>query len=60
MLEDQDFAKTSLGTPYYLSPEICKGNAYNQKIDMWMLGCLLFEICNFKKPFESSNIVVQI
>lgn len=26
-----DLAKTACGTPYYLSPEICKGKPYNAK-----------------------------
>jgi NIMA (never in mitosis gene a)-related kinase len=50
-----DFAKTSLGTPYFLSPEICSGNNYNNKSDVWMLGCVIFELCNLKKPFEGKN-----
>ena len=28
----------STGTPYYLSPEICEGQPYNHKSDMWSLG----------------------
>lgn len=38
-------AGTSLGTPYYLSPEICLGQKYDYKSDMWMLGCILYELC---------------
>ena len=53
-----DFAKTSLGTPYYLSPEICSGKKYNSKSDIWMLGCLLYELCALKKPFEGESLHV--
>jgi len=42
-----DFAKTSLGTPYYLSPEICMSQHYDYKSDAWMLGCILYELCTF-------------
>jgi len=45
------FTNTSLGTPFYLSPEICRNSAYNFKTDIWMLGCLLHEICTLDKPF---------
>jgi serine/threonine protein kinase len=49
-------AKTSCGTPYFMSPEVCKGELYGQKADMWALGCVLYEIVTFKKPFDSENI----
>ena len=32
-------AKTVLGTPYYLSPELCCGKPYDYKTDVWALGC---------------------
>jgi NIMA (never in mitosis gene a)-related kinase len=31
-------ASTAVGTPYYLSPEICENRAYNHKSDVWSLG----------------------
>jgi len=31
-------AMTRIGTPYYLSPEICNGRPYNAKNDMWAVG----------------------
>ena len=49
------FAKTVIGTPYYLSPEICKGKLYNEKSDIWALGCVFYELCTFTHPFESKN-----
>jgi NIMA (never in mitosis gene a)-related kinase len=55
-----DYAKTSLGTPYFLSPEICSGNKYNFKTDIWMLGCVLYELTCLKKPFEGDNFHVKI
>ena len=61
MLESStDFAKTSLGTPYYLSPEICSGSKYGFKSDNWMLGCLLYELATFKKPFNGDTLHVLI
>ena len=55
-----DFSKTPLGTPYFLSPEICSGSKYNFKIDMWMLGCVLYELTTFRKPFDGKTIVELI
>jgi NIMA (never in mitosis gene a)-related kinase len=30
-----------VGTPYYLSPELCEGKPYNEKSDIWAIGVLL-------------------
>lgn len=58
-LENTDeFAKTSLGTPYYLSPEMCSAATYNHKSDMWMLGCLIHELCSLEKPFSGDSLQV--
>jgi hypothetical protein len=29
------------GTPHYLSPEVCNGQRYDQKSDIWALGCVV-------------------
>lgn len=44
-----------VGTPYYLSPELCEEKPYNHKSDIWSLGCVLYELCTQKHPFESTN-----
>ena len=49
------FASTIIGTPYYLSPEICNNKKYNHKSDVWALGVLLYELCTFKHPFDSEG-----
>ena len=49
------FAKTIIGTPYYLSPEICEEKPYNEKSDIWALGCILYELCTFNHPFEAKS-----
>ncbi|XP_039539073.1 serine/threonine-protein kinase Nek5 isoform X3 [Pimephales promelas] len=51
-----DLARTCVGTPYYLSPEICENRPYNNKTDIWSLGCVLYELCTLKHPFEGSNL----
>ena len=33
-----DLATTAIGTPHYLSPEICRRQPYSSKSDMWSLG----------------------
>jgi NIMA (never in mitosis gene a)-related kinase len=49
------FAKTCVGTPYYLSPELCEDKPYNDKSDMWALGCVLYELCTRRHPFDARN-----
>ncbi|XP_042118481.1 serine/threonine-protein kinase Nek5 isoform X2 [Peromyscus maniculatus bairdii] len=51
-----ELAHTCAGTPYYLSPEICQNRPYNNKTDIWSLGCVLYELCTLKHPFESNNL----
>ncbi|XP_028393236.1 serine/threonine-protein kinase Nek3-like [Dendronephthya gigantea] len=50
-----DHACTIIGTPYYLSPEICQRQPYNHKSDMWALGCVLYEMITLRHPFESAD-----
>ena len=54
-LDKQKFAKTFIGTPYYLSPEICEDREYNDKSDVWALGCILYELCTYKHLFEANS-----
>jgi NIMA (never in mitosis gene a)-related kinase len=55
ILLKNSFAKTVIGTPYYLSPEICQEKPYNDKSDVWALGCILYELCTFNHPFDARS-----
>lgn len=56
MLTSQnDFAKTYVGTPYYMSPEVLMDNPYSPVCDIWSLGCVLFELCNLQPPFQAKT-----
>ncbi len=55
-LRTKAVAETVVGTPSYLSPELCEGKPYNFKSDIWALGCILFEILALRKLFEGSNL----
>jgi len=50
-----NFANTLVGTPYYLSPEMCNRLPYNEKSDVWAYGNVLYEMCTFRHPFEARN-----
>ena len=48
-------AKTLVGTPFYLSPEILCNNPYNMKSDIWALGVLCYIMLSGKPPFKGSS-----
>ncbi|OHS97014.1 AGC family protein kinase [Tritrichomonas foetus] len=47
---------TQIGSPYYLSPEVCQGHPYNQKTDIWALGCILYEMCTLQRAFSGKSM----
>mmetsp|Transcript_29959 Transcript_29959/g.29151 ORF Transcript_29959/g.29151 Transcript_29959/m.29151 type:complete len:147 (-) Transcript_29959:2225-2665(-) len=49
-------AKTVVGTPYYLPPEIIEGKPYSFKSDVWSLGILLYEMCALQPPFNATSL----
>ena len=51
-----DLAKTAIGTPYYLSPEICQEKPYNHKSDVWSIGCILYEMLSLNHAFDSDSM----
>lgn len=51
VLGSADMASTYVGTPFYMSPEICSGEKYSAKSDIWSLGCILYEMCAQEPPF---------
>lgn len=55
MEETFDLAKTKIGTPFCMAPEIWENLPYNQKSDIWSLGCILYELCALKNPFIASS-----
>lgn len=50
------FAYTQTGTPFYASPEVWREDPYDVKTDIWSLGCLMFELCMLRPPFDASNL----
>jgi NIMA (never in mitosis gene a)-related kinase len=55
LASDTKFATTNVGTPFYMSPEMINELKYNEKSDIWALGCLLFELAALVPPFEATN-----
>lgn len=51
-----DMANTIVGSPFYLSPELCEGKSYDTKADIWAVGCVLYELCTLKRAFGGPNM----
>jgi calcium-dependent protein kinase len=49
---------TILGTPYYMAPEVLKGE-YNEKCDIWSIGAIAYYLLTGSEPFkgDTSNII---
>ena len=49
-------ARTVVGTPYYLSPEIVQSQPYTLSTDVWSMGIMLYEMCGLKPPFDATSL----
>ncbi|XP_018010472.1 serine/threonine-protein kinase Nek8 isoform X2 [Hyalella azteca] len=57
ILSSKSKAFTVVGTPCYLSPELCQNKPYNKKSDVWALGCILYELLTLKMAFQAETIM---
>ncbi|TMW92376.1 hypothetical protein EJD97_013125 [Solanum chilense] len=57
LLNPNDLAETVCGSPFYMAPEILEFKMYDDKVDMWSLGAILFELLNGYPPFRGRTSV---
>ena len=50
-------AYTYTGTPLYMAPEMLANLPYDFKVDIWSLGCIIYELCALELPFNGNNMV---
>ena len=48
----EDLRTTFCGTPLYLSPELLSGAKYDEKVDIWAIGVLTYELLLEDSPFQ--------
>ena len=54
-MEEDVKRNTVCGTPIYLAPEIIKEEGHDEKVDIWCIGVLLFELITASVPFPGND-----
>ena len=44
-----------IGTPNYMSPELVNGARYDERSDIWSVGCIIYELAVLSPPFRAKN-----
>eukprot|EP00929_Paragymnodinium_shiwhaense_P100938 TRINITY_DN63642_c0_g1_i1.p1 TRINITY_DN63642_c0_g1~~TRINITY_DN63642_c0_g1_i1.p1 ORF type:complete len:994 (+),score=152.25 TRINITY_DN63642_c0_g1_i1:125-3106(+) len=57
---EQSQAKTTIGTPSYLAPEVCDNRPYGGKADIWSMGVVLYELLALRQPFQAYNVAALL
>lgn len=57
MITPGKMAGTRVGTPLYLAPELVLNKPYDNKVDVWALGCVLYHLAMMEPPFSGDNLI---
>ena len=45
-----------LGTPLYMAPELIRHQRYDEKVDVWSLGCIVYQLLCGMTPFDGKTL----
>jgi serine/threonine protein kinase len=56
---DRKLTRTGMlfGTPEYMSPEQARGENVDHRVDIYAMGCILYQLITGKVPFEAENFM---
>jgi len=57
LMSKWDMAQTVIGTPLNMAPEIIRGNKYNNKVDIWSLGIVFYQMLFGVPPYIGLNLI---
>ncbi|XP_065051113.1 uncharacterized protein LOC135680839 [Rhopilema esculentum] len=52
-------ANSLIGTPYWMAPEVIRGNGQNLKSDIWSLGCTVYELATGRPPWTGCRFAAM-
>lgn len=50
-------ATKGMGTPAYMSPELCRGDQQDHRSDIYSMGILFFEMCTGQLPYRAQGMI---
>jgi serine/threonine-protein kinase ULK/ATG1 len=56
LLNSNELANTMLGSPLNMAPEILQGHEYDNKVDIWSIGTVFYELLYGNPPYTAGNI----